>query len=187
MTFVPRTNMALAYTARRATWPPASAVHGRPCGTAAFLPPCQDVPSSRSRSVTSRHIVIGSNNFRSPNTHGRRSHLVRPCFAGKNPGSVWRSNSDVPHRSGARTCSGRWPRSASASSCGRSAARPVRPGPGTTWRPARSSRASGGPPGSGGAAAKGRAPVPSRGTGRRPRPGGVAAALPVALGWLLLA
>jgi hypothetical protein len=68
----------------------------------------------------------------SPNTHGRRSHLARPCFARKTPGSVWRSNSDVPHRSGARTCSRRWPRSASASSRGRSAACPVRPEPGTT-------------------------------------------------------
>ena len=42
-------------------------------------------------------------------------------------------------------------------------------------------------PGVGGASAKGQAPVPSRGTGRRPRPGGVAAALPVAPGWLLRA
>jgi len=54
-----------------------------------------------------------------------------------------------PPHSGARTCSGRWPRSASASSRCTSAARPVRPESGTTWRPARLSRASGGPPESG--------------------------------------
>jgi hypothetical protein len=41
------------------------------------------------------------------------------------------TNSDVPHRSGAWTCSGWWPRSAPVSSRGRSAARPVRPESGT--------------------------------------------------------
>jgi len=78
----------------------------------------------------------------------RWSHLVRPCFARKTPGSVSRSNSDVPHRSGARTCSGggrvqRRRRPAADQRRVRSARA------GTTWRPTRSSRASGGPPGSG--------------------------------------
>jgi len=40
-------------------------------------------------------------------------------------------DSGVPHRSGARTCPGRWPRSAPASSRGGSAARPGRPQSGT--------------------------------------------------------
>jgi hypothetical protein len=47
-------------------------------------------------------------------------------------GSVSHSGSDVPHRSGARTCPARWPCSASVSSRGGSAARPVRPGAGIT-------------------------------------------------------
>ena len=35
-----------------------------------------------------------------PILHGRRSHLGRPCFTRKTPGSVSRSNSGVPHCSG---------------------------------------------------------------------------------------
>ena len=55
-----------------------------------------------------------------PTLHGRRSHLVRPCFARKTPCSVSQRHPDLL---------GRWPRSASASCRGGLGARPVRQSP----------------------------------------------------------
>ena len=89
-------------------------------------------------------------------------------------------------RSAARTCSARWPLSALAWSRNGSAARPARPRSGTTSRLARSSRASGGPPGNGqsGCSGPGSRAVTRNGSAATTTCGGEQQ-FPLALGWLL--